>query len=368
MDALDLLGMPDDPTEVLALRQDAKLLHDGLSSAEIETLWVTSTTANFLRVEGRDVLPGKRWMELIAERCDRWLTDHSAPGAEPPGPGTHLLPAVLGEIAEAMAGDDEESLLVKCAQECSPSLAFRFMLRMLSTGWSVVSGVQYDRYVLLGRDLGFGESVVAAVAQLVRERQPAEFTDFDFGITGLASQFHQDWGHVGGPMDVVEVGMHPDGDRSGVFALRDDAVLLRDRLSSAEIENLWNASCYGFKLGDPAAPVPTGTRWMELIAERCDRRLAGHDAPEVEIPGPGRQFASAVEVEATEVLPADDVRAALIRCVRQCSPNLAFRFLLRVIGERGYKLSAAQYERYVRLGEQFGYGEFVVSDIKYLAN
>ncbi|MFD8494919.1 hypothetical protein [Amycolatopsis sp. NPDC059657] len=360
-------AMPDDPAVVLAVRTDAMLLRDGLSSAEIESLWMSTVPATFLPIVTKDDTSWTQWMHDVVERCDQWLADHNAPHIEFPAPTEELTTRVAKEITEAVPGDETETALLRCATACSPDLAFRFLLKILRSSWYEVSGEQYDRLALLGQELDYAETVMSEVGELVRERQPVTFTDFDFGITGLASQFHQDWSHVGGPMDVVEVGMHPGGDRSGVVALRNDVILLRDGLSSAEIENLWNASCYGFKLGDPAIGVPTGTRWMELIAERCGRRLVEHDALEVEVPGPGHQLASAVEAEVIEVLPADDVRAALIRCVRQCSPDLAFRLLLRIINQRGCVLSTAQYERYIRLGEEFGYGEFVVSDIEYLA-
>jgi hypothetical protein len=69
----------------------------------------------------------------------------------------------------------------------------------------------------------------------------------------------------------------------------------------------------------------------------------------------------------------EEVTHALAECVRRCSPDLAFRLLLQVVPTKSASLSpeylhlsAEQYASLEALGAAFRYGEYVVSDIKYL--
>ncbi|MFD8494920.1 hypothetical protein [Amycolatopsis sp. NPDC059657] len=366
LDVLDSC-MPDDLAALVVLRQDAVLLREKLSAAEIEALWVGAARVDSCPDETGEAWSGTRWMNLIVERCDRQLAGRSTRAGVLPGSSDRLKASVIKEISESGLCKEEQSLLTLCVRKCSSDLAFRFLLRMINAYFSDLPSVQYERYVELGRGFDYDESIVASLLHLVSDYRPLEFTDFDYGITGLASQFHEDWGHVGGPMDVVETTMRDDDDHAEVIALRNDAMLLLDGLESDEIERLWLASAYsGNFFGSRTFGITTGAQWMERIIERCDRRLASHSAPTSRIPGPGRQLASTVTAEVTEALSEHDLCAVLVKCVSECSPDLAFRFLLRVIGERRHRFSTTLYERYARLGEEFGYGEFVVSDVKYL--
>ncbi|GAA2317992.1 hypothetical protein GCM10010431_43600 [Streptomyces kunmingensis] len=63
----------------------------------------------------------------------------------------------------------------------------------------------------------------------------------------------------------------------------------------------------------------------------------------------------------------------LVDCAQSCAPDLAFRLLLSTLHGSwlsepygAFRLSADQYGRLERLGSAFRYGEFVVSDYKYL--
>ncbi|MFI1733642.1 hypothetical protein ACH40E_31395 [Streptomyces acidicola] len=69
------------------------------------------------------------------------------------------------------------------------------------------------------------------------------------------------------------------------------------------------------------------------------------------------------------------VADALGACVRSCTPDLAFRLLLRALVERsasrspeGVSLSVGQYASLDRLGVALNYGEFVVNDVDHLAS
>ncbi len=70
-----------------------------------------------------------------------------------------------------------------------------------------------------------------------------------------------------------------------------------------------------------------------------------------------------------------EVADALTECVRRCTPDLAFRLLLRALPMKSASLSPEylylseeQYARLAALGKAFHYGEYVVSDIKYLVD
>lgn len=59
-------------------------------------------------------------------------------------------------------------------------------------------------------------------------------------------------------------------------------------------------------------------------------------------------------------------------CVRHCTPDLAFRLLLRAMAETGAWSGAAltpdHYARLESLGSALHYGEFVVSGVRHLVS
>ncbi|MFE7077387.1 hypothetical protein ACFU96_45640 [Streptomyces sp. NPDC057620] len=64
---------------------------------------------------------------------------------------------------------------------------------------------------------------------------------------------------------------------------------------------------------------------------------------------------------------------ALAECTRSCSPDLAFRLLLRALSSAAQlpdytTLSRGQYVQLSDLGMAFNYGEYVVSDLQYLVD
>ncbi|MFD0782968.1 hypothetical protein ACFQZ8_03360 [Micromonospora azadirachtae] len=197
-------------------------------------------------------------------------------------------------------------------------------------------------------------------------------SSFDFGLTGFAERFHQDWRHDGSAVDVLAALLGPDTDPREVEALRSDALLMRRGLTGEEIETLWGAGTGGTFWFGPDGVWPSGPSWLEVIAERCDQWLRTYGEPEPE-PEPGRELADTVAAEIRTMTaavperldPGHAVADALLRCV-QVSPDLAFRWCLRIARLRGWPLQRSQYERLVALGEQFEYGEFIVSDAEYL--
>ncbi|MFK0155465.1 hypothetical protein ACIQVK_25740 [Streptomyces sp. NPDC090493] len=204
--------------------------------------------------------------------------------------------------------------------------------------------------------------------------------EFDFGVTWLMSQFHEDWSH-NGPTAVAAAEYHlwdelaPDA----VFAVRKDARLL-GRLPSGTIEALWQAGTATgpvFFSGGPTG-VSSGKQWMEALVALCDAWLARNAVDGVDpsaVPGAtdGEELADAIlaEIGAARFVP-DEVRRDLAECVRHCTPDLAFRLLLRVMAEAGAQrdsvLSPEHYARLEELGSALHYGEYVVDAVKFMVD
>ncbi|MGK5739308.1 hypothetical protein [Micromonospora sp. URMC 103] len=198
-------------------------------------------------------------------------------------------------------------------------------------------------------------------------------SSFDFGLTGFAGRFHQDWRYEGTAAEMLAHLLGPQTDPREVEALRSDAASMRSGLTADGIETLWVAGTgdtFGF---GPDGAWPSGPEWLDFIVDACERWLRVHGAPQPQ-PEPGGDSADTVaaEIAATTAAlperrdPGRAVTAALSRCVRACSPDLALRWTLRIARERSWPLDRSQYERLVRLGERFEYGEFVVADLEYL--
>ncbi|MGY1498414.1 hypothetical protein ACW4TU_17745 [Streptomyces sp. QTS52] len=199
----------------------------------------------------------------------------------------------------------------------------------------------------------------------------------DFGVTWLMSMFHEDWSHHG-PTAADAVGYHlwDELDPESVLAVRRDARLLL-RLPSETIEALWLA---GTAVGPPffsggRTGVTSGTRWMETLTGLSDAWLYRHAQTAVPAAVPaewdGVELADVVLAEIGEdrVVP-EGVGRALAECVRHCTPDLAFRLLLRAMAQigtaSGATLSPEHYARLAALGSVLHYGEFVVMNVEYL--
>lgn len=199
----------------------------------------------------------------------------------------------------------------------------------------------------------------------------------DFGVSWLMSMFHADWTHHG-PTAAEAVGYHlwDELDPQSVVAVRRDAALLL-RLTSETIEVLWLAGTEtgpSFFSGGRTG-VTSGTRWMETLTGLCDSWLSRHAGVEVAAAVPaewdGVELADTVlaEISAADFLP-DEVGRALTECVRRCTPDLAFRLLLRAMEQigsaSGATLSPEHYARLTALGSALRYGEFVVPQVQHL--
>jgi hypothetical protein len=202
--------------------------------------------------------------------------------------------------------------------------------------------------------------------------------EFDFGVTWLMSLFHEDWSH-NGPTAVAAAEYHlwDELDPDAVLTVRHDARLLR-RLPSATIEALWQAGTAtgpAFFSGG-CTGVTSGAQWMETLIALCDAWLARNAGDSVHpstAPGAsdGEELADAVLAAIAEArFVPDAVRRDLAECTRRCTPDLAFRLLLRAMAQAGTgrdaALSPEHYERLEQLGSALHYGEFVVPEVRHL--
>ncbi|MYS43576.1 hypothetical protein GTY23_20510 [Streptomyces sp. SID5998] len=204
------------------------------------------------------------------------------------------------------------------------------------------------------------------------------FDDADFGLTWLTTMFHEDWTHNGATgAEAVRYHLDPDLEPAAVLAVRRDARSLLDGLDTATIETLWQAATNpGGTFLDPRRGFTSGSAWLDTIVHLCDAWLAARHVDTVLTgadteDGAELRDAVLVEIDSTRFLP-DDIRRALTRCALRCTPDLAFRLLLRAIAETGHRtaarLSREQYARLCVLGSALHYGQFLVPEVEYLVD
>jgi hypothetical protein len=172
--------------------------------------------------------------------------------------------------------------------------------------------------------------------------------DFDFGITGLSQQFHQDWPSLGTPAGIASEYVNAQS-ASHLSALADDASFMLDWNSRGDYAgSLWAASTMGY-YQDRLAGMSCEDLLRHVLGE-CNKRL---DRTVVR-----SQLAPTLSYEEC----ASDVRRAvqhLHACLANClpraglearregsptavealyqyadpaaRPELAFRFLLRLL-------------------------------------
>ncbi|MEV6296732.1 hypothetical protein AB0M41_41420 [Streptomyces sp. NPDC051896] len=194
------------------------------------------------------------------------------------------------------------------------------------------------------------------------------FTEFDFGVSWVMGFFHQDWCHDGPTAADVVAKNLADVDDEYVLAVRRDTQTLLDGLVSKTLEVLWDA---GADYLPSFEQIGEGAQWTRTVVALCDARLsakagvrplAGADVED----GVAQLDAVLAEIEEARFLEAD-VRAALVDCARRCTPELAFRLLLRAMMVAGVRsLTQEQYARLEAIGSALHHGEFVVDSVRYL--
>ncbi|WP_129307174.1 hypothetical protein [Streptomyces sp. L2] len=163
------LAYPD-AEYVLAVRRDAQTLLDGLPTKTLEVLWEAGT----------DYLPpfalisGAQWTQTVVDLCDARLsstTDVRPFTGVDANDGAACLDAVVAEIQQVRSLETEvTAALVDCARRCTPDLALRLLLRVITAVPGVsLSSDQYARLESIGSALQYGEFVVDSVEYLVKD-------------------------------------------------------------------------------------------------------------------------------------------------------------------------------------------------------
>ena len=187
------------------------------------------------------------------------------------------------------------------------------------------------------------------------------FTEFEFGVPWVMVFYYQDWIYDGPTVADVAAKHLPEAADEMVLAVRRDARILLDNLPSETLEVLWTAGAACM----PSFEGTSGSEWTRTVVALCDaqlsaradvRPLTGADTED----GWDQRDAVIAEIERAELLTAE-VRDALVDCARRCTPDLAFRILLRVMANvPAGSLSPEQYAKLETIGSAFQYGEFVV--------
>ncbi|MBW8484424.1 hypothetical protein [Actinomadura parmotrematis] len=200
------------------------------------------------------------------------------------------------------------------------------------------------------------------------------FTDDDFGITHLASFFHQDWKSSGSARSIV-VDYVEQMPETYILALANDALKLVSRGDENTVSILWE--CATGSNHSLRSANETGLIWFQYIIHICEVKIDNPDIINVgnnfsnlrtniikEIDSVESALVSLVERNFTTGVPG--AVSALKNCALNISPELAFRVLLRVLMEYSIDLNSFQYGRLLNLGREFDYGEFVVSRLSFL--
>ncbi|MDV7221504.1 hypothetical protein [Streptomyces prunicolor] len=195
------------------------------------------------------------------------------------------------------------------------------------------------------------------------------FTEFDFGVSWVMGFFHQDGTHYGDTAaEIVANHLAGEGDEAALAVRRDARTL--GNLPSETLEVLWNAGAE--YLPSFETRLGSGAEWTRTVVGLCNARLStepgvrplsGADTED----GTACLDAVVGEIEEARFLAAE-VRAALVACARRCTPDLAFRVLLRAMGcaAPDASLSPDRYARLKAVGSALQYGEFVVDNVRFL--
>ncbi|MFG2511490.1 hypothetical protein [Streptomyces sp. NPDC048584] len=379
-----------DGEEAVELGEDARRLLDGSLPEEVlHTVWLAAVGRSFDPADhGVDT---RTWLRSLSDLSVNRLRQNRrsyVPAPVRPVRDEGLCRDVVTEI-HGLAADltsdrtspDLVSALERVVTLADADIGFRLFLRALKACRVRVSKDRYDRFLGIGEQLGYPVAVVRDGLDV--DWPPIDTarrdTPWDFGLSRLAGNAHQDW-HAG--VARREIRSVADGDEPGqspgtaAALLREDAVrLLRSPLSDDLITTLWVA------VSDAALRVD-GRDWLRLVADVCEERLR-EVAPAYTpvVPPPRTAWADVVLSEVRETalkatdraisphwqpLPAEKVITALEQVAARVDPDLGFRLLLRVLRPLAVPITRAQYERYEAIGRRFGYGEHHVDEIEQL--
>ncbi|MFG2477059.1 hypothetical protein [Streptomyces fagopyri] len=375
------------------LREDVRaLVESSLTDEAIQAVW--RAAAGGVWDPAAHGMSARDWLRRVDETCaarprrkipGRRPAPSSAGDARPPA-ADEVREDVVAEIrsirdrpAGSLPSADTLSALEEVAVRVHPDLGFRLFLRALKVCSVRIDKERYDRFQALGdrfdHHCGLVESGLdIAWPPIDTARRDATW---DFGLSYLAGQAHQDWygnrEEIRRAADGDDIGQTPG---SGAAVLLEDTLRLRrSALPEAAISALW--------AGAADRPGSTeGRDWLGLIADVCRERLREAAPAYTPVVAPARtELADAVLREVRETalavadkvsspywrpVPAADVMDALEHVVARIDPDLGFRLFLRVLSTLSVPLTQEQYDRYEAIGERIGYGEFHVSNVEYL--
>lgn len=371
-----------------------KLLASGLPEEALHRVWLAATRGCFDPVgHGMD---GRTWLRRLADVCPVRTREEPSPAVTSLAPVVEeeeLRRAVLreiGSVADALTRAVTVPHIAPAVEavvtEADADLGLRLLLRVLKAYAVPVEKEQYDRLLALGDLLAYPGT---AVFEGLHVRWPPldpgrrDFV-FDFGLSALASLFSGSWQYEGTVRENIErlvladAGLAP-GSQAAV--LLDDVLRLRESpLSTETITTLWQAASNG---GLGGGIDVEGRDWLGQIADVCRERLrevapAYEAAPIVPRAYPAG-LTEQVRGELQEVAPAlaartvnsydhettgSTVTNALDQVVGLVDPDLGFRLFLRVLDGLSVPLTREQYGRYVSIGDAFGYGGYLVSEVE----
>jgi hypothetical protein len=375
------------------LRDDVRtLVGSPLSDEAVQAVW--RVAAGGVWDPAAHGMSTRDWLRCVEETCAA-RPPRRIPGRRPapslmwdarPPSADEVRDDVVAEIrscrerpAGSLPSPGTLSALEEVAVHAHPELAFRLFLRALKACSVRIDKERYDRFQALGDRFGHHSSLIdtgldVAWPPIDPARRDAVW---DFGLSGLAGQAHQEW--HGNREDIRraaegdDIGQTPG---SAAAVLLEDALrLLRSALPDAAVSALWS--------GASDEPRSTdGRDWLRLIADVCRERLREVVPAYRPVVAPARTgLADAVLRELRETaptvadkavsrhwrpVPATEVMDALEHVVTRIDPDLGFRLFLRVLNRVQASLTQEQYDRYRAIGERFGYGEFHVSDVDHL--
>ncbi|MGW1543785.1 hypothetical protein ACWCPM_26695 [Streptomyces sp. NPDC002309] len=380
-----------DGEEAVELEEDARRLLDGLLPEHVlHTVWLAAVGRIFDPAgHGMDI---RAWLRAVADvATDRLRRNRSSYVPPPVRPvrDEELCRAVVAEIRALAVGltgaagqPDLVPGLLRVAGQTDADLGFRLFLRALKANSVRVSKERYDMFLGLGERLGYPVGVVRDGLDV--DWPPIDTqrrdTDWDFGLSRLAGNAHQDWRadsarrEIRRVADVDEPGQSPGS--AAALLLEDALRLLHSPLPDDTITALWVAVTDGNSRID-------GREWLRLVEEGCRERLrtaAPSHTPAVPPAAPTdstaavlRELREAAPATAGKAIsphwqpvPATQAMAALEDVVRQVDPDLGFRLFVRLLIVLSVPLTPEQYERYRAIGERFGYGEHHVEEIEHL--
>ncbi|MBT2452948.1 hypothetical protein J7F03_39160 [Streptomyces sp. ISL-43] len=205
--------------------------------------------------------------------------------------------------------------------------------------------------------------------------------EFDFGITRLAGEFHQDWrNYADTPSGMVHVWISELGEprtEKVSLLLEDVRRILGSALSGASLEVLWNACAPS---ACPSGLFGGGGRgWLLQVEDIARTWLAerpGFDCGvsgcrHAPLPGVFERWIKEAALSGglvQEGVSGPDFSAAWHEIAETVCPELALRVAVRCLLSSNGSIPAHIYGEMDRQGAIYGYGDFLVSAVEYLVD